>query len=127
MCEKKLKIFGVFTIQDSGTEATFAILLAFVEQCTNDSVIGPDDGEEAIDGGIVIDREELQSNVTQCAGKWRCAVRVATNVSEVYNLTDLWTPSKALIENSVQNILNLCPAAENVTKYANMVMPRGWI
>lgn len=116
MCANKLKFFGIFPIQDNGTDATFAILLAFVEQCTEDSVVGPDDGEEPGDGEIVEDSEELQSNVTQCAQKWRCAVRVATNVSEVYNLTDLWNPSKALIENSVQNILNLCPFAENVTK-----------
>lgn len=57
-----------------------------------------------------------ETNLTECAEEWLCAVRVATNVSEVYNLTEQWEVPKMLVESHIENILNLCPTAENVTK-----------
>lgn len=104
--------------QDNGTDASFAILQSYAEQCSENTEVGvePEEPEEP--------ELEPGNDLEECAEEWICAVRVATNVSEVYNFTELWTPSKLSIENHVQNILNLCPTAENVTRYTNMKIQR---
>lgn len=56
------------------------------------------------------------TNLTECAEEWLCAIRVTTNVSEVYNFTELWTDPKAKIEQHVQNIQTVCPTAANATQ-----------
>lgn len=56
------------------------------------------------------------TNLTECAEEWQCGISVTNNVTEVYNFTELWTGPKAKIEQHVQNILNVCPTAENATQ-----------
>lgn len=51
---------------------------------------------------------------TECAAKWQCAIRVATNGTEVFNFTELWTVPKSEIEHHVLNILNFCPIAASI-------------
>lgn len=53
--------------------------------------------------------------MTECAEEWQCGISVTNNVTEVYNFTELWAGPKAKIEQHVQNILNVCPTAENAT------------
>lgn len=105
-------IFGIFTLQTDGTDASFAILLAYVKECGENAGGGIDDETRNEEEPEV----ESDSDLEECAEEWICAVRIATNVSETYNFTELWTSAKITIENHVQNILNQCPTAENATR-----------
>lgn len=118
MNDVKAEIKTIFFLQENGTAATFAILLAYVQECGEDTVVEPDDGLVGRPTPSPLQMVDIASetNLTECAEGWRCAVRVATNVSEVYGLTEPWEAPKSLIEQHIENIVSTCPTAANVTK-----------
>lgn len=45
----------------------------------------------------------------------QCTVDVFSNVTAEHNLTDLWTEFEPTVLQHLQNIVSLCPQAENAT------------